>query len=73
VDRFRSCGLKIFGPRRQEALLGSKVYAKDLMRRAGIPTASHRLLVAADEAEKELAGASYLVLKADGLAAGKEW
>jgi phosphoribosylamine---glycine ligase len=62
-----------FGPSAAAAELeGSKAFAKELMREADVPTASHFLLRGREEAEERLASASYpLVLKADGLAAGK--
>ena len=44
VDFFQREGLRIFGPRKEAAELeGSKVFAKDLMRQAGIPTADYRV------------------------------
>ena len=44
VDLFQREGLRIFGPRKEAAELeGSKVYAKELMRQAGIPTADYRV------------------------------
>lgn len=52
VDHFQREGLKIFGPRRDAAELeGSKVFAKDLMRQAGIPTADYRVFRSAPDAE----------------------
>ena len=52
VDHFQREGLRIFGPRRDAAELeGSKVFAKDLMRQAGIPTADYRVFRAAPDAE----------------------
>jgi phosphoribosylamine---glycine ligase len=52
VDAFQREGLRIFGPRKDAAELeGSKVFAKELMRQAGIPTADHRLFRAAPDAE----------------------
>ena len=73
VDRFKSVGRRCFGPKRGAARLeGSKVFAKEFMRRNGIPTAA---FVVIDDAEKAKAhvrskGAP-IVVKADGLAAGK--
>lgn len=73
VDEFRSRGLRIFGPSRAAAELeGSKAYAKSFLARHGIPTA--RFLFARHRAEAERAAAEFglpVVLKADGLAAGK--
>jgi len=73
VDAFQSVGLKVFGPSQQAARLeGSKVFAKQLMRRHGIPTAEFRVFNGADRAKAylEMVGAP-IVVKADGLAAGK--
>src|SRR5262249_47867108 len=73
ADRFRDAGLRIFGPSKAAARLeSSKVFAKDLMARHGIPTArfsSFSDAAAARRFCREL-GAP-LVVKADGLAAGK--
>jgi phosphoribosylamine---glycine ligase len=73
VDRFRASGLRIFGPSGRAAMIeGSKAFAKDLMRRAGIPTAGFQVHTSADRAEESLRDASYpKVIKVDGLAAGK--
>jgi phosphoribosylamine--glycine ligase len=52
VDVFQRENLRIFGPRREAAELeGSKVFAKDLMRQAGIPTADYRVFRSAPDAE----------------------
>jgi phosphoribosylamine---glycine ligase len=52
VDAFGREGLRVFGPRRDAAELeGSKVFAKDLMRQAGIPTADYRIFRSAPDAE----------------------
>ncbi|GAC1475545.1 MAG: phosphoribosylamine--glycine ligase [Isosphaeraceae bacterium] len=52
VDTFQREGLRIFGPRRDAAELeGSKVFAKELMRQAGIPTADYRIFRSAPDAE----------------------
>jgi phosphoribosylamine--glycine ligase len=72
-DEFARRGLALFGPRRQAAELeGSKVFAKEFMRRHGIPTADFGIAHSADEA-LEIAGrfGFPVVLKADGLASGK--
>jgi len=73
VDALEEAGVPAFGPRAAAAELeGSKAFAKELMGEAGVPTASHQLLRSREEAVEQLARASYpLVLKADGLAAGK--
>ncbi|MEO5361066.1 MAG: phosphoribosylamine--glycine ligase [Nitrospirota bacterium] len=73
VDSFEREGLKIFGPKQQAAALEtSKVFAKDFMRRHGIPTARYKVFTSYPEAEAyiRLMGAP-IVIKADGLAAGK--
>jgi phosphoribosylamine--glycine ligase len=75
ADLFGARGHAIFGPRRLAAQLEtSKAFAKDFMRRHGIPTAGYRVCVSAEEAlavvRRGDLGAS-VVVKADGLAAGK--
>ena len=73
VDLFRARGLRIFGPDRNAAQLeGSKAYAKDFMARHGIPTAASATFTdgAAAAAYVRAQGAP-IVVKADGLAAGK--
>jgi phosphoribosylamine--glycine ligase len=73
VDAFRAAGLRIVGPTQAAARLeSSKDYAKAFMARRGIPTAGYRSFTAADEAHAyvEERGAP-IVVKADGLAAGK--
>lgn len=73
VDAFEAKGLRIFGPRQAAAILeGSKVFAKDLMKRYDIPTAAYEVFTEAHKAKAYLATCSYpVVLKADGLALGK--
>jgi phosphoribosylamine--glycine ligase len=73
VDDLSAVGIAAFGPSRAAAHIeGSKAYAKQLMKAAGVPTASHVLFRDRDEAAAHLACASYpAVLKADVLAAGK--
>lgn len=73
VDRFEAEGLKAFGPRADAAQIeGSKAFAKDLMARYDIPTAGYRAFTDAEAAIAyiEEKGAP-IVVKADGLAAGK--
>lgn len=73
VDLFEEKNLKIFGPRKRAAVLeGSKVFAKEFMRRHGIPTADFRVFGEPEAARNfiEKKGAP-LVVKADGLAGGK--
>jgi phosphoribosylamine---glycine ligase len=73
VDALEGAGVPAFGPSAAAAELeGSKAFAKQLMREAGVPTAGHVLLGNYEEALFQLARTSYpAVLKADGLAAGK--
>ncbi|MDO4297042.1 MAG: phosphoribosylamine--glycine ligase [Lachnospiraceae bacterium] len=73
VDVFEAQGLRVFGPRKNAAILeGSKAFSKDLMKKYHIPTAAYENF---DDAEKALAyleTAKFpIVLKADGLALGK--
>ncbi len=73
VDLFRARGLRIFGPTRAAAQLeSSKAFAKDFMQRHGIPTALYASFTdaAAAHAHVDRHGAP-IVVKADGLAAGK--
>ncbi|MDX1251867.1 MAG: phosphoribosylamine--glycine ligase [Gammaproteobacteria bacterium] len=73
VDAFRAAGLRCFGPTQQAAQLeGSKAFAKDFMARHGIPTAAYGKFTDVTEAIAYIhqLGAP-LVVKADGLAAGK--
>jgi len=73
VDAFEAARLRIFGPCAAAARLeSSKSFAKDFMRRHGIPTAAAREFTDADEARGYCLEAKYpLVIKADGLALGK--
>ena len=73
VDEFRAHGLRIFGPTKAAAQLeSSKAFSKDFMKRHGIPTAAYDTFTdaAAAHAYVERLGAP-IVIKADGLAAGK--
>ncbi|GER70704.1 phosphoribosylamine--glycine ligase [Weizmannia acidilactici] len=73
VDEFQNAGLKIFGPTQKAARIeSSKAFAKELMKKYEIPTADYRLFSSYEEAERyiEEKGAP-IVIKADGLAAGK--
>jgi phosphoribosylamine---glycine ligase len=73
VDAFQAAGLRIFGPKRAAAQLeSSKEFAKSFMRRHGIPTGRYASFEHAAEARAyvEASGAP-IVVKADGLAAGK--
>ena len=73
VDALAEAGIPAFGPSAAAAgLEGSKAFAKELMKEAGVPTAGHVLLRSREQAVAHLSGISYpTVLKADGLAAGK--
>ena len=73
VDLFRSRGLRVFGPTRAAAQLeSSKVFAKDLMQRHGIPTARYASFTDAAAAHAHvMQHGAPIVVKADGLAAGK--
>ncbi len=72
-DVFEEAGLKVFGPRKNAAILeGSKAFSKDLMKKYGIPTAGYETFTDPAEALTYLKSAKYpIVLKADGLALGK--
>jgi phosphoribosylamine---glycine ligase len=75
VDRFRTARRRIFGPPRAAAQLEcSKVFAKGFMARHGIPTARYRVCESSNAARRAIASGEFgfpVVLKADGLAAGK--
>jgi phosphoribosylamine---glycine ligase len=78
VDRFRSEGLRIFGPTAAAAQLeGSKAFAKEFLARHGIPTAYYAVHTEVDAAlayvreQSANSGGAPIVVKADGLAAGK--
>jgi phosphoribosylamine--glycine ligase len=73
VDALKARGIPAFGPRAASARIeGSKVHAKELMAAAGVPTAAHAVVRSHADALEQLARSSYpVVLKADGLAAGK--
>lgn len=75
VDRFRAAGRRVFGPPRAAAQLEcSKAFAKGFMARHGIPTARYRVCESSGEARDVIASGEFgfpVVLKADGLAAGK--
>ena len=73
VDCFEENGMRIFGPCRKGAMLeSSKAFSKDFMIRNKIPTAAYKVYYEAEKAKMELDGFGYpVVIKADGLAAGK--
>ncbi len=73
VDVFESKGLRVFGPRKNAAILeGSKAFSKELMKKYNIPTAGYETFDNPEDAIKYLETAPMpTVLKADGLALGK--
>ena len=73
VDHFKSLGLQIFGPTKAAARLeSSKAFAKNLMRRIGVPTAAYKTFNETNTALKYIQSLKApLVVKASGLAAGK--
>lgn len=73
VDEFESRGLKIFGPNKEAARIeGSKVFAKNILEKYNIPTAEYEVFTEPADAMNYLERAEYpLVIKAEGLAAGK--
>ena len=73
VDRLTEIGIPCFGPEAKAAIIeGSKAFAKDLMKKYGIPTASYEVFTELDAALKYLETAPIpTVIKADGLALGK--
>jgi phosphoribosylamine--glycine ligase len=73
IDALAAAGIEAFGPPRFQAQLeGSKIFSKEFMARHGVPTAGFAIFSDADEAEAYVRAAGRpLVVKADGLAAGK--
>lgn len=74
VDEFQAAGLRVFGPQRKAAQLeGSKAFAKSIMQSAGVPTSDYRAFSRLEEATTWIDSLEErpLVVKADGLAAGK--
>ena len=73
VDVFEAEGLRVFGPRKNAAILeGSKAFSKDLMKKYHIPTAAYENFTDPEKALAYLETAKFpIVLKADGLALGK--
>ena len=73
VDAFKAAGLNCFGPSAAAAMLeGSKVFAKDFLKKYRIPTAAYAVFTEAEPALRYLHTQKLpIVLKADGLAAGK--
>ena len=73
VDVFEAEGLRIFGPTKAAAQIeGSKTFAKELMKKYGIPTAAYETFTHVEEAKEYIRKKGVpIVIKADGLAAGK--
>ena len=73
VDALRAAGIKAFGPTKAAAELeGSKSFSKDIMKKYGIPTAKYEVFTDADAARAYIEKEGVpIVIKADGLAAGK--
>jgi phosphoribosylamine--glycine ligase len=72
VEKMSQLGVLVVGPRREAAMLeGSKVFAKQVMRRHNIPTADFEVFDDANQAVKYARSLGRCVVKADGLAAGK--
>lgn len=73
VDALEAEGLKVFGPRKNAAIIeGSKVFAKELMKKYNIPTAEYEVFEnSADAVEYVKTGKCPIVIKAEGLALGK--
>lgn len=73
VDKFENIGIRVFGPNKKASQFeGSKVFSKDFMNKYQIPTARYANFTTVEDSIKGLTNFSYpLVIKADGLAAGK--
>lgn len=72
ADAVRRAGVPVFGPDAAAARVeGSKAFAKEIMLAAGVPTAMTRVFTDRDEAARAAAAGGPIVVKADGLAAGK--
>ena len=72
ADALRAAGVRVFGPNAGAAQIeGSKAFSKQVMKRAGIPTADYRQFENLDQAVKYAQQLENCVVKADGLAAGK--
>ncbi|MGM0420408.1 MAG: phosphoribosylamine--glycine ligase [Bacillota bacterium] len=73
VDSFKKANLNIFGPTKSAARLeASKIFAKEIMTAAGVPTADYTVVKSSQTAFQQARTANYpVVIKADGLAAGK--
>ena len=73
TDKFKAAGLRCFGPDSKGAQLeGSKAFSKDFMKKYGVKTAQYETFKECDKAKAYLENCEYpIVIKADGLAAGK--
>ncbi|PLR76135.1 phosphoribosylamine--glycine ligase [Bacillus sp. V3-13] len=73
ADRFAEAGLPVFGPKKAAAIIeGSKSFAKDLMKKYNIPTGDYNTFSNFEDAKAYIeANGAPIVIKADGLAAGK--
>jgi len=72
ADALSAASIPVFGPSAAAAALeGSKAFAKEVMAQAGVPTANARVFTSVDEAESYVRRQRQVVVKADGLAAGK--
>ena len=73
TDKFKAAGLRCFGPDSRGAQLeGSKAFSKDFMKKYGVKTAQYGTFTEYDKAKAYLENCEYpIVIKADGLAAGK--
>jgi phosphoribosylamine--glycine ligase len=72
ADVLRAAGIPVFGPGASAAAIeGSKAFSKQVMERAGVPTAAYRVFESVAEAEDFVRTQGSVVIKADGLAAGK--
>lgn len=72
ADAVRRAGVPVFGPDAAAARVeGSKAFAKEIMLAAGVPTATTRVFTDRDDAARAAAAGGPIVVKADGLAAGK--
>jgi len=75
VDVFEAKGLRIFGPTKAAAQLeGSKIFTKDIMKKYQVPTAQYEVFTDGEKAKAYAIDQEYpLVIKADGLCAGKRY
>lgn len=72
ADAVKRAGVDVFGPSQGAARIeGSKAFAKDVMSQAGVPTAAFKTFTDAQQAEQWARAHAPIVIKADGLAAGK--